>query len=408
MRALVFQKSLPALAAAFVYTRASGKPALFPGSPLRLQDVPDSELPGDKWVRVGTRLSGVCGSDMHLLRLDASRGSSVMAWRDQTAKDLVFPGHETVGVVLETGPAVEAFRPGDRVVLVPGFHCRALGRPALCRHCESGSFSHCEFRNDRPQVKNFAGGWSQRFLRHESQLIPCPSNVPDELAVLTEPAASGLHCVLRRPPRSGNDSVLVYGAGTIGLSIIAALRAIRVNARIVAACRHAFQEEMALRLGATAVIRTDTENIFEASARVLGCRVSGSRSNRVLTAGYDVVYNAVGSVETINDCLRLCRVRGTTVLEGIHMHPGTMDCTPIWHGEVDLIGSSGFADDEWEGQRAMTLVRTLQWMSEGRLDVRPMLTHSFSPTDYRAAITTAADKKSSRSIKVAFDFTQLR
>jgi threonine dehydrogenase-like Zn-dependent dehydrogenase len=85
-----------------------------------------------------------------------------------------------------------------------------------------------------------------------------------------------------------------------------------------------------------------------------------------------------------------------------------MDCTPIWHGEVDLIGSSGFADDEWEGQRAMTLVRTLQWMSEGRLDVRPMLTHSFSPTDYRAAITTAADKKSSRSIKVAFDFTQLR
>src|SRR5271155_3847474 len=180
MNALVFRKSFKTLAAGFAYTRLTGKPAVFNGGPLSLEKFDEPELPGAGWIRVASRMSGICGSDLHLLRLDASFRSSVMAWRDQVGGEPVFPGHETTGEVIETRS--QRFRLGDRVLLVPGFHCRALGRDPGCPRCREGSFSHCAHRNERPAFRNVAGGWSERFIRHETQLIACPDNVPDEVA----------------------------------------------------------------------------------------------------------------------------------------------------------------------------------------------------------------------------------
>ena len=78
-------------------------------------------------------------------------------------------------------------------------------------------------------------------MRHENQLFRVPDDMPDEVAVLMEPAAVGLHAVLREPP-APNAKLLVIGAGTIGLALVAALRAVRIDGLdVTVVARHAYR-----------------------------------------------------------------------------------------------------------------------------------------------------------------------
>jgi 2-desacetyl-2-hydroxyethyl bacteriochlorophyllide A dehydrogenase len=403
MKALIFDTSIARLGVGFLYTRLTGRPACISGSPLRFVDVPERELPGADWVRVRTRLGGICGSDLHMLHLQVSARSAQFANRQPGEGTPSFPGHETVGEVVEVGRAVSSLQRGQRVVLIPGVSCATLLLPP-CEFCRRGLYALCRAREDHPVPDALGGGWSERFLRHESQLFPIPDDVPDEIAVLFEPVACSLHGVLRRPPRDG-ERVLVVGAGMIGLGVVAALRALRGNFSLAVLARHGFQAERAHAMGADNVIgRSDDD--YESLAAALGTRVQGRRrNNRALREGFDLIYDTVGSGRTLHHALRWTQPRGSIVLIGVDLIPAMIDQAPIWLREISVHGVLGHGAESWDSARVHTYQLVCDWHRSGRLPFDRLLSYRFPVRDYRRAIETAASKSATQAIKVALDFS---
>ena len=170
---------------------------------------------------------GICGSDLSTLD-----GRSSRYFEDIVSFPFV-PGHEVVGLLTDDGVAADgrALPAGTRVVLQPVLGCAARGIDPPCTACAAGHVGNCEqvaFGHIRPGLQtgycaDTGGGWSTSGLvAHESQLFPVPEGLSDADAVTVEPVACAVHAVLGAGIRD-DDVVAVLGAGTLGLTVVAAL-----------------------------------------------------------------------------------------------------------------------------------------------------------------------------------------
>jgi threonine dehydrogenase-like Zn-dependent dehydrogenase len=121
--------------------------------------------------------------------------------------------------------------------------------------------------------------------------------------------------------------------------------------------------------------------------------------NRTVLGGFDVVYDCVGSPKTVRDSLRWTRAGGTVVLVGLRIGPMCVDLTPVWHQEVDLVGMYGRGREAWNGIERSTYELTADLLLVGKLPAEDWITHRFPLAQWRAAVRTAADKRSG-AIKV--------
>jgi len=131
-----------------------------PGEPLRLTEI-ELPPPGEHQVLLRVRACGVCRTDLHVV--DGELPSIPTP---------VIPGHEIVGTVVECGPGVTRFRPGDRVG-VPwlGFTC------GKCRFCELGLENLCV--NARFTGYTLDGGYAEHVLAHARYCLPIPEKYSD-------------------------------------------------------------------------------------------------------------------------------------------------------------------------------------------------------------------------------------
>jgi threonine dehydrogenase-like Zn-dependent dehydrogenase len=197
--------------------------------------------------------------------------------------------------------------------------------------------------------------------------------------------------------------VLVLGCGTIGFLLIQVLQLLQSACEITAVAQFPWQAEMALAYGAQHVFLA-TDDGFAETARRTGARLyQGQAGNRMLLGGFDLIFDVVGITATLNNALRWTRAGGAVILVGINLHRMRLDVTPVWYQEVDLIGAVGHDVVTWGGETLSTFELAMRWMQQGKLDCTDLLTHRFPLDAYRQAFQTAADKKSFRSIKVAFD-----
>jgi len=351
-------------------------------------------------VRVHNRLAGICGSDLHLVFAD---GDLRIAPAALPAHELSFPGHEVVGEVVEIGEDVQNLHVGDRVVLQSAPNCLSAGIQSPCRPCSEGNYNLCENMN-LPGPQQIGGGWSEEMLLHEQQLFAIPEEMDDEQAVLLEPTAVALHAVLRRPPQPG-EKVLVVGAGTIGLLTLQVLHALAPQAEISVLARHDFQVEQATRLGATRILYSSDS--YESVQKATGAKLyTGMLGNKMLLGGYDVIYDTVGSKQTIHHSLRWARAGGTVIMVGLSLHQLKIDLSPIWHQEVSLIGTMGHGTENWPigtTQQRSTFALAADLITKGLIHPEKLITHRFALSNFREALQTASDKKGSRAIKVIFD-----
>lgn len=409
MKALIFKTDLPRIGAAFLFKKITKKITLYPGHPLQLVEINQPDRLEARYVKVKTRLCGICGTDLRILSIDLSPKSAALAFSSNRTKLPMFLGHEIIGEIVEIGEGVQNFKVGQRVTLMDEISCSMLGGEA-CVYCQDGMPILCLRRNEGTPKKNMGGGWSEYFVRHESQLLSVPDDITDENGVLLEPLACSMHAVLRKPPKSG-DKVLVLGGGIIGLGVVAAIRSLNLkNVHITVSARHPYQCDRAMGLGADSVVPAG--DMYEGLAGILNTQVLGKGNNRILHEGFHIVYDCVGNESTLNDSLRWLRPRGWTVLIGMNMVPGEIDFTPIWQRELNIIGIHGYAMDQWEGEEVHTMDRCRQWISSGRLKTAGLLTHRFPLERYQEAIsvstshhTTDSDKaEKNKAIKVVFDF----
>ncbi|MDP6380607.1 MAG: alcohol dehydrogenase catalytic domain-containing protein, partial [Phycisphaerae bacterium] len=361
-------------------------------SDLRLGQVATPQLPGDDWVRVRTLLAGICGTDLSLIALKNPPDTFERAF----VSFPMIPGHESVGIVTERGPGAQDIPEGGRVNVEGALSCITRGIEPPCPACLQGQFAVCWNTTEYPIgparsigfSSKLGGAWAEEFIAHRSQLFPVPDGVSDEQAVLVDPLASSLHAVLRRTPRE-NETVLVFGCGTIGLGLIAALRALRCRNKILAVAKYAFQKEHALRLGADEV--WTQANLLDVDlthqiARTFGVRAHhGFIGKDVLMGGVDLIYDSIGSSHTVNASLRITRTNGTIVLLGMG-HPRLVDWDPVTFKQLSIIGTHGRALENWDGRRQHTYEITHELMRDGRLVTDGLLTHTFSLEQYKEAL----------------------
>lgn len=380
-----------------------GKSAL-PLGPLgfiRLDEIEPPPLPGPEWVRVETTLSGICGSD-----LAAVTAHDSLALEPFQTFPFVF-GHENVGRITEAGSAASEWNVGDRVVVNPMLACRQRGLEPECPACARGEYGLCRRTLEGDVSPGFmigycasvGGGWSGGFVAHRSQLHR-PHDVPDEVAVLTDPFASALRPVLLHPPAE-DDVVLVIGAGTIGALTVRALRLTGWNGEIAVLGRYRFQCELAERAGATRIFSRREEVYRWAESLPVSRGYRPSLAPRFVEGGPSLIYDTVGSPGSIGDSLAVTREGGRIVMVGT-VAKFSADWTRLVIRQLSVAGVFAYGTVPFEGSRrdiydvSLELIRCDDFAGLG------MLSHVFDLEDYRAAIGAALDKNGHGSIKVAF------
>jgi threonine dehydrogenase-like Zn-dependent dehydrogenase len=358
-----------------------------PITPLRLVHRDPPQVRHDGWVRVRPRLSGICGSDLATLSGHASLYLSALV-------SMPFvPGHEVVGETLDDAPGLPA---GTRVVLDSVLACAARGLEP-CDACRTEQRNRC----DRVTVGHVSpglqtgfcadtgGGWSGELIAHTSQLHPVPDALDDQRAVLVEPMACAVHAARRAGVVDG-QSVLVVGAGAVGLFITLALRELTPAAAITVVAKHRRQAELARLFGATDVV-SPAEVVGGVRRSTRALRLEPERGAAYLLGGVDVAIDAVGSRSSVDTALRTTRAGGRVLLAGV---PGEgIDLTPAWFRELEVTGAYATAGDAF----AIAMSLAEQAPLDGLLGV------TYPLSRWREALDHAGDAGRLGTVKVAFD-----
>ncbi|MCA9870291.1 MAG: alcohol dehydrogenase catalytic domain-containing protein [Anaerolineae bacterium] len=406
MKAIRFNATIPRYAAGLAMSRVRSSLLWSGRSCTYVEEVPVPDLIGPDWVRIRTRLGGICGTDIGTIHLHTSPYFSPFASFPYTI------GHENVGVIAEVGPEAGDWQVGQRVVVEPLLWCapRGFSRDQWCPNCARGEINQCQRvteGNIAPGIiigscRDTGGSWSQSFVAHRSQLFAVPDHVSDENALMVEPFAVGLHPALSDTP-GDDETVLILGAGTIGLCMLAALRAVGCQATILVAARYPFQIEAARRLGASDVLTGDLyDSVASRTGATLHKPIIGKR---VVSGGVDRTYDCVGSDATLDDSLRLTRSGGKVILVGVPGIAKGVDWTAIFAQELTLRASYIYNNaEQWRGQTVATFDVALELIASGQVDLGWMVTHRFPLDKYSDALALHGKKGSSGLIKAVFEF----
>jgi threonine dehydrogenase-like Zn-dependent dehydrogenase len=399
MLALRYSKSVPR----YLLMRAGAKRLkgleTSPFSPLRLEEIPEPKLPTPEWVRVRPLLSGICGSDLGTLSSENSPYFSPL-----TSPPFVL-GHEVMGTVAEDNGN---FRAGERVVLEPALGCEVRGIDPPCPYCAAGRYALCT-NVAKGEIaagiqtgfcRDTGGGWSEGSLvAHPSQLHRVPEDLPDEAAVVVEPLSCAVHAVLKMNP-APDETVLVIGAGSVGLFVVAALRQLTRAGRVICVAKHERQREEALRLGADEVVHP--KGVYKELPAMLGTEAYKPELGKpVVMGGADKVFECVGAAGTMEDAVRLARPGGEIALVGMPGARSCLDLTALWYKEVSLAGAYAYGVEEYRGERVQSFELALRIAPE--IGLETLVGPRFGLRQYREAIAAARESGRNGHVKVVFD-----
>jgi S-(hydroxymethyl)glutathione dehydrogenase/alcohol dehydrogenase len=319
--------------------------------------------PGPTEVKVRLVASGVCHSDWHVVTATLPLPVPVVL------------GHEGSGVVDAVGSAVTRVKPGDHVVLhwIPAcgqcFWCRH-GQPELCEAANYGAV-HGALQGAKPRLHwrggplypfSLTGTLAEVAVVPEAAVTPIPDDMPwDEAALLGCAVLTGVGAAWRSPIAPG-DTVAVIGAGGVGLNVVQGAR-LKGAERVIVVDPVAWKRDLALTLGATDVVDPASRDPLDVLLQLTDDR------------GVDVAFEVVGRPDLLALAFNAARRGGTAVAVGV----------PAPHEEVTL-NAFAFPSQEktltgsWYGgsDPARDVPRIIAWWREGRLRLRPLITHTYS------------------------------
>jgi 2-desacetyl-2-hydroxyethyl bacteriochlorophyllide A dehydrogenase len=278
--------------------------------------------PGPQDALVRTVLTGICGSDTH-----AAHG------RHPFIALPYHPGHEVVGVVEDTGPDVTSVRAGQRVTVEPTLPCWQ------CKMCRTGRPNLCE------RLQFFGCGWQQGgmanyFTVPANRLHAIPDELDDVTAALIEPLSTPVHAVRIAGDVTGK-AVAIIGAGTIGLLLLAVLRAHKARCIVVTDVLPS-KRQRALALGADAVVDPAAADVEEQVRTALG-------------ESADIVFDCVAIESTVHTAVCLASKGGTVVIVGVPSREVTLPLPVIQDHQIRIQGSATYLPEDYD--ESITLLR---------------------------------------------------
>ncbi|TLS28573.1 hypothetical protein PpBr36_00672 [Pyricularia pennisetigena] len=324
------------------------------------EERPMPKLASEHDVLVAVNYTGICGSDVHYWH-HGSIGDFVV-------KDPMVLGHESAGTVVEVGSAVKTLQVGDRVALEPGYPCRR------CRDCLAGRYNLCpemRFAATPPYDGTLAGFWTAP----ADFCYKLPESVSLQEGAMIEPLAVGVH-IVRQAKVSPGQSVVVMGAGPVGLLCAAVARA----------------------FGASTVVSVDiVESKLDVAKQIaathtyLSQRISPQENAKALIAaagleangGADVVIDATGAEPSIQTSIHAVRVGGSYVQGGMGKPDISFPILAFCCKEVTASGSFRYSAGDY--RLAIDLV------ANGKVNLKALITETVPFDKAQEAFTKVSE-----------------
>jgi len=331
---------------------------------LQERPIPEITAPMDAIVKITT--TTICGTDLHILKGDVPSC--------QPGRIL---GHEGIGLVDKAGPAVTAFKPGDRVLV----SCiSACGKCVFCRklmysHCTTGGWI----------LGNSIDGTQAEFVRiphADTSLYPIPDGADEEaLVMLSDILPTGFECGVLNGKVQPGSTVAIVGAGPIGLAALLTAQFYSPAETIVIDLDDN-RLEVAKRFGATATI-----NSADGRAAEMVMKLTGD-------IGVDTAIEAVGIPATFELCQKIVAPGGTIANIGVHGTKVSLHLERLWDRNITIT------------TRLVDTVSTpmlLNVLKSRKIDPTLLVTHRFKLEEILDAYETFAHAANTGALKVIIE-----
>lgn len=330
------------------------------------RSVPKLASPKDVLIQVN--MTGICGSDVHYWA--AGRiGSFVVE------KPLIL-GHESSGTIIEAGTDVTTLRKGDRVAMEPGVPCR------ICSRCKEGKYNLCKemaFAATPP----FDGTLCRYYVLPEDLCYKLPEHVSLEEGALLEPLSVAVHLV-RQSQLSFGQSIVVFGAGPVGLLCCAVAKAFGAE-KIIAVDIQKSRLDFAKRFAATSTFEPAKSSTPEDNAGTI-------IHDNGLGDGVDIVIDASGAEPSIQTAIHVLRMGGTYVQGGMGKEVVAFPITAMCTKELNVRGSFRYAEGDYR--------IALNMVASGRVKVAELISSKVAFEDAEQAFE---DVKAGKGIKILIE-----
>jgi threonine dehydrogenase-like Zn-dependent dehydrogenase len=317
---------------------------------------------GEAVIRV--TLTTICGTDLHIVR------------GEYPVREGLIIGHEPVGVIEELGPGVTGYRIGDRVLV------GAITPCGQCRACLSGHLSQCGHGEGYEALGGWRFGNTINGAQAEYLLVPHAqanlAKIPDELTdeqvvLLADIASTGFSGAESGQIKIG-DSVAVFAQGPIGLCATAGARLMGA-ALVIGVDGDANRLSMARRMGADFVLDYRECDVVDEVKKLTG-------------GGADVTIEALGTQQTFEGALRSLRPGGT--LSSLGVYSGKLQVP--YDAFAAGIGDHRIVTTLCPGGKER-MRRLLEIVRRGRVDLTPLLTHTFSLDEITAGYELFGERR---------------
>jgi alcohol dehydrogenase len=299
--------------------------------------------PGEAVIRV--TLTTICGTDLHIVR------------GEYPVKPGLVIGHEPVGVIHELGVGVPGYEVGERVLV------GAITPCGQCDYCLGGDLAQCGGPIGGWKFGNTINGAQAEYL-----LVPSAqanlAKIPDELAdeqvvLLADIASTGISAAESADLQIG-DTVAVFAQGPIGLCATAGAK-LKGAGLIIAVESDPARTRMSKRMGADIVVNQNEVDVVAEIKRLTGGK------------GVDVAIEALGTPATFESALRVLRAGGTLSSLGVYSGKLSIPLEPFAAG----LGNQRIITTLCPGGKER-MRRLIELVRHGRLDLVPLITHTFS------------------------------
>ena len=303
-------------------------------------------VPPAGFARIRVKAAAICATDLEVIDGNIP------------ANYPLIPGHEWSGIVDAVGDPADEGWLGRAVIGSSDVVC------LKCEACRSGNWRYCKEFEEIGFRRN--GAYGEYFLAPVYGLCEKPAHVPFENAALCEPLGVALG-TLKKADAAFGQTLVIYGAGSIGLCILAAAKAMGLGTTVVIATTDA-RLEIARQMGADHTVASREQDALAAV-------------KEIFPDGADLVIDATGMEECIQNALRMTRKGGTVALAGYGrgktMHIRMDD---IHINNLRVVG----AGNNWnQHATAMSL------MAQGKVDLTPFISARITPEEFEQGIEMA-------------------